>query len=858
MSLKNKNGWIRIMETFIAIIIIAGVVLIVIGQNKNQKNDFSSKAYTDEIAILREIQLNSTIRNEIIGIPTLPLEWSGFELTAPNTRVMITEKTPSYLQCIGKICAINSDCRLEDQEKTIYSQSVIISADLTAYNPRVLKLFCWEKQGQGICNNDLYCDISQGETDLNCPSDCTSYISTDDLILAVQYYNDVLEEAPTLDDAISRKEVMLQLAQADPTAFLENTLPSDARSALPTDLQAQIEEPVLLEGDYTIVTTDDYNDLEPIEYPVINTGSDLFALNSPNELSMEIGSKISVSGFRLDSEVVAYNSNIQFLSAPNIIATQTSIRHLLVILVNYQDSPPIPFKKDDAVQFMNGPVKKYFFEQSYNKFTYETDVVGWIQFPTTSMRGSTCRWGVKVSNSYVGFGRTDSSDYNQLMNLVKGQVDLNKYDTILVIPNTLCIPDRGGWASFSKVHGKYLGISWARRYYPRIYTGVEDYEWNGQLRSISHELGHTLGVLHAGGNICSSRSFSVNNGDCNVERQTQEYGNTIDIMGTGFYGQFNTEKKLSLGWLDSSSGLLIKKSGLYSLEPFESNFGMRYGIVPMDPSLPETEIGLFPKGLYFLEYRAPIGYDLFGPTGGLAVISHWTAIITPGARDIYSRDDSLIKIVEWCLDGTTVCNTDPILYAGEPPLIDKDNNIVIGPVWSADDKSIKFEVRYPGSGPYIELNTSSSVVLYGGTATLSWAASPDSKCIASGDWSGAKSTTGSQVISDITSPATYFLTCTANGISTTRSVVVSLNYNSPIISFTASPQTIGVGGSSTLQWQAAPGALCYGSWVLNQEVPSSGSYIVTLVKTYSYALSCNWSGMYESKSVTITVDSALP
>lgn len=145
---KNKKGWIRIVEVFVAILLIAGVVLIVIKQDQTERNDSSSTIYNSMVSVLRDIELNNSLRNEIVNIQdsSLPVEWSEFNVSAPQTLARITGKTPSYLECVGKSCATDDVCLLsQTQNKTIYAESVIISSNLQTYNPRQLKLFCWEK-----------------------------------------------------------------------------------------------------------------------------------------------------------------------------------------------------------------------------------------------------------------------------------------------------------------------------------------------------------------------------------------------------------------------------------------------------------------------------------------------------------------------------------------------------------------------------------------------------------------------------------------------------------------------------------------------------------------------------------------
>ena len=147
-QIKNKRGWIRIVEAFVGILLIAGVVLVVIEQDQTEREDASSRAYTSMISILREIELDNSLRSEMVNIQdsSLPVEWSEFNISAPQTRARITGKTPGYLECVGQICSTNDACLLaQNQEKTIYAESAVISSTIQSYNPRLLKLFCWLK-----------------------------------------------------------------------------------------------------------------------------------------------------------------------------------------------------------------------------------------------------------------------------------------------------------------------------------------------------------------------------------------------------------------------------------------------------------------------------------------------------------------------------------------------------------------------------------------------------------------------------------------------------------------------------------------------------------------------------------------
>jgi hypothetical protein len=146
MVINNKRGWIEILEAFISVLLVAAIILIAINKGNISGEDASTKVYNVEISILREIQTNDNLRAEISGIEnsTIPVEWEDFP---SSLKEKIIERTPTYLECVGKICNLDEICSLlEKKSKSVYSQSVIISStirDGIVY--RKLTLFCWQK-----------------------------------------------------------------------------------------------------------------------------------------------------------------------------------------------------------------------------------------------------------------------------------------------------------------------------------------------------------------------------------------------------------------------------------------------------------------------------------------------------------------------------------------------------------------------------------------------------------------------------------------------------------------------------------------------------------------------------------------
>ncbi|MFZ1971010.1 MAG: hypothetical protein WAU65_02420 [Candidatus Nanoarchaeia archaeon] len=143
--MKNQRGWIRIVEAFVAVLLIGAVLVIVIDQQNNQQATPQVSIYNYEIYILRTIELNYSMRGEIIS-STPPLNWKSYNFPSDINNT-ITSLTPSSLVCVAQICLTTDLCQSGlTLKKDIYAQSVFITAIDTNYSPKQLKLFCWAKQ----------------------------------------------------------------------------------------------------------------------------------------------------------------------------------------------------------------------------------------------------------------------------------------------------------------------------------------------------------------------------------------------------------------------------------------------------------------------------------------------------------------------------------------------------------------------------------------------------------------------------------------------------------------------------------------------------------------------------------------
>ena len=140
--MKNKRGWIKIVEAFASILLIAGALIVIINSLGLKIPDSSLLVYDSEYAILREIQLDNNLRSDILAA-TISIGGSD----APqDVKDKIEDRKPAYLECEAKLCKINDVCGSSStipNDRDIFVQSAFFGANQADYAKRKLNLFCW-------------------------------------------------------------------------------------------------------------------------------------------------------------------------------------------------------------------------------------------------------------------------------------------------------------------------------------------------------------------------------------------------------------------------------------------------------------------------------------------------------------------------------------------------------------------------------------------------------------------------------------------------------------------------------------------------------------------------------------------
>jgi hypothetical protein len=167
----------------------------------------------------------------------------------------------------------------------------------------------------------------------------------------------------------------------------------------------------------------------------------------------------------------------------------------------------------------------------------------------------------------------------------------------------------------------------------------------------------------------------------------------------------------------------------------------------------------------------------------------------------------------------------------------------------------------PPATTTLSFNGSPLSILNGATSTLTWNSANATSCTASNGWSGAKSLSGTQVVSP-SATTTYKLTCSGAGGTASSTVVIGVTASSspatstptiPTLTFNGSPLSITDGATSTLTWSSTDTTSCTASngWAGSKAL--SGNQIVAPTSTTTYALSCTGAGGTASSTVTIGV-----
>jgi hypothetical protein len=132
--MKNKKGWLRIVEAVIAILIVFGAVLYVVSK-QNYAPDRTQEIYEKADYVLQIVSKNDTLRQMVINKETtlldqeisrmVPVSWGFSTCIVENILLICSPITP--------------------HDREVYVKEVLIVSTMQKYSPRKLRLFIWMK-----------------------------------------------------------------------------------------------------------------------------------------------------------------------------------------------------------------------------------------------------------------------------------------------------------------------------------------------------------------------------------------------------------------------------------------------------------------------------------------------------------------------------------------------------------------------------------------------------------------------------------------------------------------------------------------------------------------------------------------
>ena len=141
--IKNKKGFLRILEAFIAIMLIAGV-LAFIYMNNVQKPNKNEVAETLVKVILEDIQSNPDLRTAVLANPSNgDSNWN----TINNEIKSLVDKSDVKYNYAFKICPLDAICTPDGipKGKEVVSGEISISATLQIQDYKKIAVSLWEE-----------------------------------------------------------------------------------------------------------------------------------------------------------------------------------------------------------------------------------------------------------------------------------------------------------------------------------------------------------------------------------------------------------------------------------------------------------------------------------------------------------------------------------------------------------------------------------------------------------------------------------------------------------------------------------------------------------------------------------------
>lgn len=145
--MRNKRGWMRILEATIAVLLVTGVLLFVYSEHNLSSQGIDDYASNLQKKILKDISFDSILRNFVLNDSILNVDSAEFQRVNEFVNDSISQPPFNYslrICDLGTPCKMNSEVFQDTLSYEIHSEEIIISANILKYSPRKVRLFLWE------------------------------------------------------------------------------------------------------------------------------------------------------------------------------------------------------------------------------------------------------------------------------------------------------------------------------------------------------------------------------------------------------------------------------------------------------------------------------------------------------------------------------------------------------------------------------------------------------------------------------------------------------------------------------------------------------------------------------------------
>jgi hypothetical protein len=251
----------------------------------------------------------------------------------------------------------------------------------------------------------------------------------------------------------------------------------------------------------------------------------------PTEIAADPGDRVAVTGAVREGRLVG---TVEAISPSTQAAVAPGPHKTAVILFTFPGEPTSPWSANEVrskVFTGAASVSDFYEEESYGdvsltgKLSPEGDVFGWLQINSPTAGCPYGEWRLAADDAAAEAG-----------------IDLGGYDHLIYM------------------FPRQSSCTW---------EGIEGVAANGMMLNgnqsvqvIAHEMGHSLGLQHAGSWTCMSGGARVQiSDDCTMT----QYGDPFDIMGNIAVRHSNGEGLEKLGFLAPENVKTVHASGVYQL-----------------------------------------------------------------------------------------------------------------------------------------------------------------------------------------------------------------------------------------------------------------------------------------------------